>query len=324
MGGQKPHLLIGTCNNMGAETKVAYVPSTKFYLADKAAGRLWATKLPFSVQVIERVESIDYVSRQRYVQHYALPSESANTLGDMVAKLIWTALFVFLNGIFVAAEFALVKTRPARMQALADQGDARAKRLIGMFDELDLYLSACQLGITIASLVLGYLAEPAFAALIELAAESMGFDTHDNTTLHVVSFGLALTIVTLLHMVLGEQWPKIWAIHTAERTSLRLSLPLKIFTMMFKPLIVVANVLSNGLLPVRLRVVRVVGRRGRARARAVDHGLSLAAGVVGDVSHDRLGRGAAAVLDLDGLQRAALVVAVDDLDVVGRDRRETE
>jgi RHS repeat-associated protein len=71
MGGQKPHLLIASRNNMGAETKVAYASSTKFYLADKAAGKPWATKLPFPMQVIERVESIDYVSRQRYVQHYA-------------------------------------------------------------------------------------------------------------------------------------------------------------------------------------------------------------------------------------------------------------
>ncbi|WP_280524014.1 toxin TcdB middle/N-terminal domain-containing protein, partial [Enhygromyxa salina] len=71
MGGQKPHLLIGSRNNMGAETKVAYAPSTKFYLADRRAGKPWATKLPFPVQVVERVESIDHVTRQRYVQHVA-------------------------------------------------------------------------------------------------------------------------------------------------------------------------------------------------------------------------------------------------------------
>ena len=71
MGGHKPHLLVGTRNNMGAETKVAYAPSTKFYLRDKVAGTPWATKLPFPVHVVERVESIDHVTRQRYVQHYA-------------------------------------------------------------------------------------------------------------------------------------------------------------------------------------------------------------------------------------------------------------
>lgn len=198
----------------------------------------------------------------------------------MLAKLIWTAVFVFLNGIFVAAEFALVKTRAARMQVLADQGDARAKRLLGMIEELDLYLSACQLGITIASLVLGYLAEPAFAAIIELAAESMGLAT-DTSTLHVVSFGLALTIVTLLHMVLGEQWPKIWAINTAERTSLRLSLPLKIFTMIFKPLIVVVNVLSNSL----LRLSGVSGGHGEHDADVRElKGIIGAAASAGNIS----------------------------------------
>ncbi|NJK31765.1 MAG: hypothetical protein HC927_04710, partial [Deltaproteobacteria bacterium] len=70
-GGQKPHLLVATKNNMGAETRVAYAPSTKFYLRDKAAGKPWATKLPFPVHVVERVESIDHVTRQRYVQHFA-------------------------------------------------------------------------------------------------------------------------------------------------------------------------------------------------------------------------------------------------------------
>ncbi|MFO7566460.1 MAG: toxin TcdB middle/C-terminal domain-containing protein [Enhygromyxa sp.] len=71
MGGQKPHLLVATRNNMGAETRVAYAASTKFYLADKQAGKPWATKLPFPVHVVERVESIDHVTRQRYVQHFA-------------------------------------------------------------------------------------------------------------------------------------------------------------------------------------------------------------------------------------------------------------
>ncbi|EDM79665.1 hypothetical protein PPSIR1_16425 [Plesiocystis pacifica SIR-1] len=71
MSGQKPHLLVASRNNMGAETRVAYAPSTKFYLVDKAAGRPWATKLPFPVHVVERVESLDHVSRQRHVQRSA-------------------------------------------------------------------------------------------------------------------------------------------------------------------------------------------------------------------------------------------------------------
>jgi len=166
----------------------------------------------------------------------------------MALKLSLTALFVLLNAFFVAAEFSLVKIRPSRVQALAAQGNLRAKRVAGMMAELDLYLSACQLGITVASLVLGYLAEPAFADLIVSIASSLGMTVADTGVVHIVAFGLALTIVTVLHMVLGEQAPKIWAIQTAERTGLLLSGPLRAFTIVLKPLILGVNAMSNGLL----------------------------------------------------------------------------
>ncbi|UCE75905.1 MAG: hypothetical protein JSU62_08450, partial [Gammaproteobacteria bacterium] len=71
MGGQKPHLLIKTVNNLGAETHIHYVPSTKFYLADKEAGKPWSSRIPFPVHVIERVESYDRISRNRFVTQYA-------------------------------------------------------------------------------------------------------------------------------------------------------------------------------------------------------------------------------------------------------------
>ena len=71
MGGQKPHLLVKTVNNLGAETHVHYAPSTKFYLADKAAGKPWITKIPFPVHVVERVETYDCISRNRFVTRYA-------------------------------------------------------------------------------------------------------------------------------------------------------------------------------------------------------------------------------------------------------------
>ena len=173
----------------------------------------------------------------------------------MTQNLIWTAVFVFLNGFFVAAEFALVKTRPSRVDALAAKGDRRALRLQKIIAQLDLYLSGCQLGITIASLVLGYLAEPAFAVLVGKAAVGLGLATEAelaspsvNPVLHYVSFGLALTIVTILHMVLGEQAPKIWAIQSGEKAALRFALPLWVFTTALKPLIVLVNAMSNALL----------------------------------------------------------------------------
>ncbi len=166
----------------------------------------------------------------------------------MALKLFLTALFVLLNAFFVAAEFSLVKIRPSHVQALAAQGNLRAKRVEAMMADLDLYLSACQLGITVASLVLGYLAEPAFADLILHLATSMGFVVADTGLVHIVAFGLALTVVTILHMVLGEQAPKIWAIQTAESTGLLLSGPLRAFTIVLKPLIRSVNAMSNGLL----------------------------------------------------------------------------
>lgn len=165
----------------------------------------------------------------------------------MTTKLLLTALFLFLNGLFVATEFALVKTRPSRVEALAASGDRRARRLEIILDRLDLYLSACQLGITIASLVLGYLAEPAFASLVEMGARASGVEIRADV-LHVLSFGLALTVVTILHMVLGEQAPKIWAIDAAERAALRLAFPIWLFTTVFRPVIALINWMSNALL----------------------------------------------------------------------------
>ncbi len=166
----------------------------------------------------------------------------------MGLKLFLTALFVVFNAFFVAAEFSLVKIRISRVQTLAAQGNLRAKRVVAMMADLDLYLSACQLGITVASLVLGYLAEPAFADLIVTIAAKLGLTVADTGIVHIVAFGLALTIVTVLHMVLGEQAPKIWAIQTAENTALLLSGPLRVFTVVLSPLIRGVNAMSNGLL----------------------------------------------------------------------------
>lgn len=202
----------------------------------------------------------------------------------MTTKLILTAIFVFLNGFFVAAEFALVKTRPSRIEALVKKGDKRAILVDKMLTNLDLYLSGCQLGITIASLVLGYLAEPAFAALIEQAAVGLGIATEaqlQTPAIHYVAFGLALTIVTILHMVLGEQAPKIWAINGGEKVALRCALPLAAFIWVLRPLIVVVNMMSNAL----LRVSGVEGGHGEHQADARElKGIIAAAASAGNIS----------------------------------------
>ncbi len=175
--------------------------------------------------------------------------ETSLDLAKYAWRLAATLFFVGLNGFFVAAEFALVKVRGSRLDALAEAGSTRAGVARHIYGHMDLYLSACQLGITLASLILGWLAEPAVAELLIATAVSLGWtvDPHD-PLLHGVALALALTVVTVLHMTLGEQAPKIWAIHRAEGTSLQVALPLRAFAAVFRPFIWVINEISNGIL----------------------------------------------------------------------------
>jgi CBS domain containing-hemolysin-like protein len=138
-------------------------------------------------------------------------------------------LLVLINGFFVAAEFALVGLRRSRIEALAAEGDRRAQRVLSILDNLNAYLSACQLGITIASLALGALGEPAFARLLEGPLHGRVSDT----TLHILAYIVSLTVITCLHIVLGEQAPKIFGLERAERVSLACALPLQIFYKIF-------------------------------------------------------------------------------------------
>jgi len=164
-------------------------------------------------------------------------------------RLAATLLIVLVNAFFVAAEFALVKVRRTQIQAHVEAGSKRARAAQHLLDHLDRYLSACQLGITVASLVLGWLAEPAVAELLILGVASLGLGVAPSDPwLHAASLTIALALVTTLHMTLGEQAPKIWAIHRAEKTVLRVAAPLRIFTEALWPLIRVINALSNGVL----------------------------------------------------------------------------
>jgi CBS domain containing-hemolysin-like protein len=159
-----------------------------------------------------------------------------------------TLFFVLLNGFFVAAEFAFVKVRESRIEAIANTGNARAKMAEKILDRLDLYLSSCQFGITVSSLILGWLAEPAIAELLIFGAAALGLPVANSALLHGVALAIALTIVTTLHMTLGEQAPKIWAIQRSEATALGVAYPLRIFTVVFGPLVRVINLISNWML----------------------------------------------------------------------------
>lgn len=153
---------------------------------------------------------------------------------------------VLMNGFFVAAEFAMVKVRGSRIDTLASEGHARAKLASHLTGNLDAYLSACQLGITIASLGLGWIGEPAIARVIEPLFVAFGF--HNEVVIHTVSFILAFTIITVVHIVLGELAPKTVAIRKAERITLLTATPLVYFYKIMYPFIRLLNGTANQLL----------------------------------------------------------------------------
>jgi magnesium and cobalt exporter, CNNM family len=160
-----------------------------------------------------------------------------------------TLFFVFLNGFFVAAEFALVKVRMGRIETLAREGGRSARVARHILGHLDRYLSGCQLGITLASLALGALGEPAVSRLLLAALELTGFTVPaDAVWLHVAAFSLAFALITTLHMTLGEQAPKMWALRQPETGLLRSALALRSFTLVFGPFISGINGISNAIL----------------------------------------------------------------------------
>ena len=174
--------------------------------------------------------------------------EASLDLAGAAWRLGLTLFFVVLNGFFVAAEFALVKVRASRIDGLAAGGSRRAQNVKHMQANMDLYLSACQLGITLASLILGALGEPAVSRLILSGAAAVGLTVESGEWLRWVSIGLAFGVITILHMTIGEQAPKMWALRESESMSLRTSGILKYFTLVLKPLIHLINVISNQLL----------------------------------------------------------------------------
>ena len=143
-------------------------------------------------------------------------------------KLLAVLLLVAANGFFVAAEFALVGVRSSRIETLANQGSRSAKLLMRLLQNLNAYLSACQLGITLASLALGWIGEPAIARLLEGPLAGLS-----ETWRHGIAFAVAFSIITSLHIVLGEQAPKLMGLALAEKVALAVALPMQIFYRVF-------------------------------------------------------------------------------------------
>jgi CBS domain containing-hemolysin-like protein len=161
--------------------------------------------------------------------------------------LIVAALFlVALNGFFVAAEFGLVKLRQTRIRAIVKTQGLRGRILATVHNQLDAYLSACQLGITLASLGLGWIGEPAFASLLEPLFALLGVSSPE--LIHGVSFVFAFVIISFLHIVVGELAPKSMAIRNPERIGLWCAMPLYGFYWTMYPAIWLLNLSANWVL----------------------------------------------------------------------------
>ena len=157
--------------------------------------------------------------------------------------LVALLVLIALNGFFVSAEFALVRTRRNKIEQMAEEGDRASKRVLKQLSRIDEYLSACQVGITMASIGIGFLGEPAIADLIEPL-----FGGLSHGVAAALSFGIAFAIATSLHITVGEQVPKLMSISRAERTSRRVARPLDWFSTLTKPFTLGLNKVSNSIL----------------------------------------------------------------------------
>lgn len=161
---------------------------------------------------------------------------------EITIKLLAVVILIILTAFFVASEFAIVKVRKTRMEARAAEGDKKAEKALKLLNNLDYYLSACQLGITITALGLGWLGEPTLDVLLHPVLDQL--DLPEGIT-HTLSFAIAFFIITFLHVVLGELAPKTFAIQKSEAITLLLSRPLILYSKLMYPLIFILNGSAN-------------------------------------------------------------------------------
>ena len=170
----------------------------------------------------------------------------------MIINTLFTLLLICINGFFVAAEFALVKVRASQLDIKAQKGSSRAKLAKSLLEKLDSYLSATQLGITLASLALGAIGEKTISSMLEVFFMKIGHPLSEISK-HSISLPIALTFLTFFHVTLGEQIPKMIGIKYSMQTALIISWPLRIFYFICSPFIWFLNKTSN----VVLRVIGV-------------------------------------------------------------------
>ncbi len=223
-------------------------------------------------------------------------------------------LLLALNGFFVASEFALLAARRSRVEQMAAEGDKRARHALAGIREMTLMLAGAQLGITMCSLGLGAVAEPAVAGIIEgLLGDVFALS---QTTRHIIAFTIALSVVVFLHMVVGEMAPKSWAISHPEDSSLLLARPFRLFVTMFRPIIRLLNGAAN----LVVRAVGVTPQDERAMAHTPTDLLllieeSAGHGGIAAQEHELLARS----LELSGLTAADAMTVRRDIIAVGVD-----
>jgi CBS domain containing-hemolysin-like protein len=232
---------------------------------------------------------------------------------NLPASLIITLLLLAGNAFFVASEFALVAARRVRLERAAARGSRTARTAVAAIDELSLMLAGAQLGITMCSLGLGAVTEPAFEHLLDPMLDAVGAP---GAVRHAVAFTVALAVVTLLHMVVGEMVPKSWAITHPERAALLLAPPFRGFTRVARPLLAALNAATNAL----LRLARVHPRTdadAQPDPQRLSHLIteSRRLGLIGTADHDLLDR----AITLQEATIAHLIVPADQVAAVPGD-----
>lgn len=182
---------------------------------------------------------------------------------SITAALLISLLLLILNGFFVSAEFALVASKRHRLEQAAAEGSRAARAAIAGVSELSLMLAGAQLGITLCTLGLGSLAEPAVAQLLHPLFELVGLPDQVG---HVVALIIGVAGIGLLHVLVGEMAPKSWAISDPERSALLLAVPFRAFTTVVRPLLRILNSLANAC----LRIIKVTPQSELANAHGPD------------------------------------------------------
>ena len=226
--------------------------------------------------------------------------------------LIFSGVLLALNGFFVAAEFALVASKRYRLEQAAAGGGRAARAALDGVRELSLMLAGAQLGITLCTLGLGALAEPAIEHLLSPLLHALGLP---EAVSHVVALVFALSLVTFLHLVVGEMAPKSWAITDAERSAVLLALPFRAFARIARPVLSLLNGLANAM----LRLFGVQQQDQLAQVHGPDElrillEQSREHGLLGAEQHQLL----TSMLELQGTTVAQVMEPFDRIVTVGR------